>query len=253
MDVVIKSFNGLGDLLFVTPTLRVIKETYPDTQITVNTNYPELLKFNPFVAHIGREDVGVFLGYDDPIHAKHPDRHHIHADWKIVCDAYGLDTPPPALKPEIYLSRSWKPVGERSGVGVQVHHKGHWYNKKVWPWFQSLCDMYPCLSGNRVEPIPAFDTTIGLVEHIASLRLVVCAEGGISHIARAMGTPAIVLYGGFARPEWNGYEEHVNLCKYPPCGPCYHPNPCEGNFERECFNEFTPSYVAGEIERVLEG
>lgn len=218
-------------------------------RITVNTNFPELLKHNPFVSKIGHDDLGVFLGYDDPINCRHPEQHHIHADWRIVCQAFNLETPQPELKPEIYTG--WKEGDPRTGVGVQVRHKGHWFNKKVWPWFQDLCDLYPRLSDISVKPIPGFLSVRELVQYIAGLQLVVCAEGGISHIARAVGTPAIVLFGGFARPEWSGYKEHVNLCKYPECGPCYHPHQCTGAIERECFRQFTPSYVANEIEKAL--
>lgn len=245
----IKSFNGIGDLLFATPSLRVIKIAYPDIKITFNTNHPSLLQNNPYVDQIGSKNEGIFLGYDDPIHCKHPDRHHIHADWRIICSAYNLETPPPKLKPEIYFNYN---SVNRVGVGVQTMHKGHWHRKKVWPWFDALPELYPKICYDEVKPIPKVANVVDLVKHIASLKLVVCAEGGISHIAKAVDTPAIVIYGGFARPEWNGYEDQVNLCNYPSCGPCYHPRPCEGSFDRQCFSKFTPAYIAGEIERVLD-
>ena len=244
----IKSFNGVGDLLFATPSLRVIKIAYPDSEIIFNTNYPSLLQNNPFVDQTGSKNEGIFLGYDDPIHGKHPDRHHIYKDWQIICSAYNLDTSPPALKPEIHFNYNSK---DRLGVGVQVIHKGHWHKKKVWPWFETLTQLYPWVRCSEVKPIPKMDSVVSLVKHIASLRLVVCAEGGISHIAKAVNTPAIVLYGGFALPEWNGYEDQINLCNYPPCGPCYNAGPCTGSYERECFTKITPAYVAGEIERIL--
>jgi len=248
MRILIKSFNGIGDLLFATPSLRVIKAAYPDSKIIFNTNHPTLLSKNPYVDEIGSVNEGVFLGYDDPIHGKHPSKHHIHADWQIICSAYKLETPPPQLKPEIYFNYN---STERKGVGVQTIHKGHWHKKKVWPWFEDLTTLYPYLAGNYVKPIPKVNNVVDLVKHIAGLKLVVCAEGGISHIAKAVGTPAIVIYGGFALPEWNGYEDQVNLCYYPDSGPCYNAAPCKGKYDRACFHKFTPAFVAGQIERVL--
>jgi hypothetical protein len=123
MRILIKSFNGIGDLLFATPSLRVIKIAYPNSKIILNTNHPSLLQNNPFIDKIGTNNEGVFLGYDDPIHCKHPTTHHIYADWKIICSAYNLETPPPELKPEIYFDFKSK---DRTGVGVQTMHKGHW-------------------------------------------------------------------------------------------------------------------------------
>ncbi len=44
---------------------------------------------------------------------------------------------------------------------------------------------------------------------IASARLVICGEGALHHIAAAVGTPAIVIYGGYISPESTGYEGQV--------------------------------------------
>jgi ADP-heptose:LPS heptosyltransferase len=36
-------------------------------------------------------------------------------------------------------------------------------------------------------------------------------EGGLMHAAAAVGTPAVVLFGGFISPEVTGYASHTNL------------------------------------------
>lgn len=234
MEIKIKSFNGIGDLLFVTPTLRVIKEAYPDSVITVNTNYPDLLMNNPFVDKIGKGKTGVFLGYPDPIHLIWPIEHHIISDWKIICNAYKLETEIPELKPELYLA---VPGRNNDGVGVQVIHKGHWNKKKVWPKFEELASL------PGFFPIPKKKNVLDLISEIASCRAVVCAEGGISHIARAVGTPAIVVYGGFAHPDWNGYKEQINICNEKWCSYCYTPKTCKNKIERLCMKEITVEQV----------
>ena len=242
-QVVIKSFNGIGDLLFLTPTLRCIKEAYQDeVEVTVNTNFPALLEGSPYVDHIGTRNTGTFLGYPDPIHRAWPTRHHIESDFYIVRGAFQLHRMrPPLLKPEI-----WLPIDAQSKtdtVGVQVLHKGHWHKKKVWPAFNKL-SKFPGL-----EPIPKVGSIYELVQKIASYRAVVCAEGGISHIAKAVGTPAIVIYGGFASPAWNGYEDQINITREKWCSYCYNPAPCKCEIERECMKSIT----VREVLRAVEG
>jgi len=233
-DIVIKSYNGIGDLLFVTPTLRVIKEAYPDSVITINTNYPELLLDNPFIDNINIGKEGVFLGYPDPIHQIWPTEHHIISDWRVICNAYELDTERPEFKPELYLA---VPGINNDPVGVQVIHKGHWHKKKVWPKFYELASL------PGFFPIPKVNNVLDLVSVIGSCKAVVCSEGGISHIARAVGTPAIVVYGGFAHPDWNGYKEQINICNEKWCSYCYNPKPCENKIERLCMKEITLEQV----------
>lgn len=44
---------------------------------------------------------------------------------------------------------------------------------------------------------------------VASARLVICGEGAMHHIAAAVGTPAVVIYGGYISPECTGYDGQV--------------------------------------------
>ena len=241
-NVVIKSFNGIGDLLFVTPTLRKLKEAYPEVVVRVNTNFPGLLQGNPYIDSIGTINEGVFLGYPDPIHRVDPTKHHILSDWDIVERALDAKIPKPDLKPEIYI----EPIAkiQRSGVGVQVMHKGHWHKKKIWPAFDKLAT----LAG--FEPIPKVRNVVELVRLIASYSAVVCAEGGISHIARAVDTPAVVVFGGFACPHWNGYAEQINLTSLWWCSYCYNPSPCKEEPERLCMHQITIERVVNAVEEV---
>lgn len=245
MEIRIKSYNGIGDLLFVTPTLRRIKEAYPAARIVVNTNHPALVKGNFHVNAVNEGRDGVFLGYPDPIHRVNPMKHHIVSDWEIVSREYGLQLDRPDLKPEIYL-----PVphgGNRRGsIGVQVIHKGHWHQKKVWPWFENLAEL------PGFERISICASIAGLVEEISRFRAVICAEGGISHIARALDVPAVVIYGGFAMPAWNGYEEQLNICNPLDCSYCYNPHPCANLLERRCMREISIDTVIEAAEKIAK-
>lgn len=46
---------------------------------------------------------------------------------------------------------------------------------------------------------------------LKSARLAVLPEGGLHHAAAAVGTPAVVLFGGFVPPDVLGYDSHINL------------------------------------------
>ena len=238
MRITIQSFNGIGDLLFLTPTLRCLREAVPHIYITVNTNYPALVFDNPCVHSVGSEREGTKLKYPDPIHCKEPTCHHIVSDWKIITKEYNIRTGPPKLQPEVFIDLP----SRQEHVGVQVLHKGHWHKKKVWPYFDELAEYY--------TPIPHYECVCDLVAYIASCKLVVCAEGGISHIAKAVGTPAIVIYGGFANPEWNGYADQVNIVSRPECSYCYNSYPCKGDYK--CLTGISAEYVK-ETVKILTG
>lgn len=241
--------------MFVTPTIGWIKLCHPNSHIKVMTNRPELLLGNPFVDEVTSErprqthktdEEGVFLGYPDPIHAKNPTQHHIMSDWEIIVKHYDLpvwDLQGPRCEPFLYCTEAI-PGDERNGkIGVQVLHKGHWHKKKVWPFFDELADV-----SARFEAIPKVGSVLDLVELVANYEAVVCSEGGISHIAAAMRTPALVIMGGFHRKEWAGYWFHRHLvdtgiwC----ANECYNPGPCKSKvIERECMRQWT-------VENVLE-
>lgn len=49
------------------------------------------------------------------------------------------------------------------------------------------------------------------VAAVAGARALVTHEGGLHHAAAAVGTPAVVLFGGFISPEVTGYTSQTNL------------------------------------------
>ncbi|RPI55033.1 MAG: hypothetical protein EHM49_02415 [Deltaproteobacteria bacterium] len=234
----------------MTPTLRVIKETYPAAQITVNTHRPTLLACNPF-ADVGTAYEGMKPLYMDPFHCKSPDmlptKHHILTYWEGISQDFGLKTPEPALSPELYCVPK---ISHKSGIGVQVDHKPHWHHKRVWPYFQELIGQKSAC-GQTIQPIAYFPVLLDLVSFIAGLRLVVCSQGGVQQIAAAVGTPAIVVYGGFSKPEWDGYSFQRNIINEKPCSPCYGPHPCSSKVVRECMKEITVETVMGVIREEL--
>lgn len=257
MEIKIRSFHGIGDLLFCTPALPKIKQEYPEAKIIINTNYPELLKDNPYVDVVNdgtRE--GVYLNYPDPVKRKDPTKHHIESDWEVISKHYNLKTMAPELKPEIYFLKEEELV-KNGTIGVQTMHKGQWHGKKVWPYFEKFIEYANLNDKNSpynelglFEAIPKFPNIKKLVEYIASCRAVVCAEGGISHIAKAVDTPAIVIYGGFAKPMWNGYLDQINITYPMQCSYCYNPGPCLSLTEKECMKAISIKQVFKAVQGI---
>lgn len=64
------------------------------------------------------------------------------------------------------------------------------------------------LSGVDGIKVPSFRHALAVLQRAA---LAIVPEGGLHHGAAAMGTRAIVLFGGFIAPFATGYANHVNL------------------------------------------
>ena len=238
--IVVKSFNGIGDLLFATPALRVIKEAYPNSRIVFNTNKGELLLNNPFVDEIGRRDEGVFLEYPDPArcgHSKRPTQHHMITDWELICAAYKLETARPRCIPELYVTPLHT---KRDAIGVQVIHKDYYHKKRIWPHLDRLSTERP------FEPIPQITgpgALLKFIHKISEYRCLVTAEGGVTSVATALGIPCIVIYGGFMNPAWNGYDVNINITSNVDCMYCYNLFPCENDYQ--CWDDIPYELVKG--------
>ncbi len=64
------------------------------------------------------------------------------------------------------------------------------------------------LNGVRIVATPTIRHALAALR---SSRFAVLPEGGLHHGAAAVGTSAVVLFGGFIPPEVTGYAMHVNL------------------------------------------
>lgn len=238
--ITIQSFFGIGDLLFVTPTLRVIKEAYPTCKIAVNTNRPMLLQNNPYIDILGNKQEGVKLMYTAPDSGRLPTEHHIIEDWLIVCKSYGLKTKRPEIRPELYIEDLPKKI---DAIGVQIRHKRLYHGKRIWPNYDLLSHEEGFL------PIKDCINEEELVREVSKYKAVVCPEGGISHIAAALKMPAVVIFGGFSDPEWTGYPDHINITTDVDCKHCYNHKPCDNNFK--CWKKITVEYVKEKVLRYL--
>lgn len=82
---------------------------------------------------------------------------------------------------------------------------------------------------------------------VSKARLAILPEGGLHHAAAALGTAAIVIFGGYISPNQTGYAHHLNLFSGGiPCGrrsPCPH---CT-----EAMKKITPEVVCDHATSLL--
>lgn len=127
---------------------------------------------------------------------------------------------------EIYQTQGEKQDGRRFGAGFVLIEPNveDWKSSapnKDWGLekYQALANklkgrLLQFSHGKRrlrgVETITAkdFRDALGIM---ANARLYIGPEGGLHHGAAAMGTKAVVLFGGFIPPQVTGYETHENL------------------------------------------
>ena len=245
--------GGIGDVLFITPTLRLIKKHYPDIKLHIVSREPaiHILENNPYVdkvtdVHKDKAAQGFLIRYPDPLVSEQPVRHHIHTAWRQMCGMGKLSLPLAPLQPEIYLPISSEKVGV---VGVQAYTKrshtgdAEWRDKKRWPYAHEL------MNKSGYEPIKIQPTIAAWVYELSKYKLIVCNEGGVSHLAKALNIPAIVIFGGYSKPTWNGYPDQYSIRTVPTCQGCYNEKPCDFR----CMLGISVDYVQKVVEEVLNG
>lgn len=70
-------------------------------------------------------------------------------------------------------------------------------------------------------------------------------EGFLTHLARAVDCPSVVIFGGRSSPAVFGYSANRNIATSPACSPCGLRNTCV--FDRVCLEQITPELVYREI------
>jgi len=95
--------------------------------------------------------------------------------------------------------------------------------------------------------IPGIRRVAAVLAHADAL---VAPEGGLMHLADAVGTRAVIVYGGYVSPALTGYPGNVNLFSDLPCAPCGLRRNCLRN-RRECLERIAPREVVEKTLRLL--
>lgn len=102
------------------------------------------------------------------------------------------------------------------------------------------------LPGVPAIPSPDIRRAAALIQRAS---LVVCLEGGLAFLAAALGTPAVVLWGGCVSAATLAYPEHVNLVFADARTPCGHLRACDHCTAAWAWT--TPEMVADAVFRAV--
>jgi hypothetical protein len=69
------------------------------------------------------------------------------------------------------------------------------------------------------------------------------------HLARAVGTPSVIVFGGREHPREAGYPVNRNLFTEMHCSPCWFVNHCP--YDRECMRRITAEEVIAEARTLI--
>ncbi|MGD9202355.1 MAG: glycosyltransferase family 9 protein [Chitinispirillia bacterium] len=253
---------GYGDTLLVAAVARELKKKYGKIEITVNRTRKELLDNNPNVDNIGQQYNGVDLNY-------HYGKYNIKKNTgstliQIMCKKVSIENPENLVdiyftKDEIkyadmHTSRIKKPV-------ITIHTTSNNFDnsRKFWPvtYWERIVDIlrnnYTLIQlGNSDEiPIRGSINFLGKQNIRLSIALIKKAKlhlgivSSLMHGAAAVGTPAIILFGGFERFALHQYKNIFPVESYVECSPCIKANEkmekCP--YKNRCMSEITPEMV----------
>jgi len=104
----------------------------------------------------------------------------------------------PNLKPRASINKQWPHENWLElGRALDMRHERIQVGAPSW-----------IIARATVVSTPSFED---LVRVMRGARLYVGHEGGLHHLAAALGVPAVVIFGGYIWPRHTGYRTHINL------------------------------------------
>lgn len=190
----------LGDEIMAIPIYEALRKAYAPCRITVLCMHPELLEGNPYVDSVNPPDV-----VDRYILLRSDAR----AIPRIAHYARLAGVPTPAARPSLYYSDWPTPVLDAANGPIVALSPGASWSTKRWPQerWRALARLFAD-SGHTVVELGRGDERIGVGTSLVdktSVRdaacvlraacLMVCCDSGLMHLALAVGTPVVALFG----------------------------------------------------------
>jgi len=270
--------RGLGDVISSLSAVQTLKKLRPNVQIFYGTAkvFHPLLENHPMIERVLPQKT---VGYD----------HLINFDSPCPCGFYESRTPKIELareqiftlscglpwlgiKPEVYprardleFAHEFLEKFERPLIGLVLRTAEKWKN---WPFIEKLARR---LIKRKVGTVFLFDKRIGLsIKYlvnitgfdlgkvaglVASMDLLVSPDTGLFHLAEALDTTCIALFGSMdSRIRRSLYDSSTvyvqGRCKYER-DPCFY-SVCEGRYAiQPCMKSISVKEVIKKIEEVL--
>ncbi|HEY0257036.1 MAG TPA: glycosyltransferase family 9 protein [Candidatus Methylacidiphilales bacterium] len=266
-------YHGIGDsLLFSTVLYYLGRER--NQRYLVGSPHPEIYAGNPHVKHLPFTSQTTTYRAAKIMRALRMVKEYIHMDYyhagpipqrhimHLLADRMGLAEMP--ARPLIFLSDAEKaaqllPVSEKPWVAIQSTGNTKWTENKNWgteKFARTAQLLAPDFSlvqiGSPADPALPVDLNlcgkIGIRQVFQVLRqctLFIGQAGFLSHAARAVEVPSVIVYGGFEAPWQTGYTQNINLYSPVHCAPCWLESKCP--YDKMCMEMITPERVHEEV------
>lgn len=228
--------SGIGDQLAATAVIRAVKQRLPNENLRIYEPFhPEIWSHNPYLRR-GIAENGVRLHLDSPPGGQRIAQHYmdkIRNKLKLEDFDLGDDTP------DLFLTDAEKaqtfPVArERS---VAINDEAGWSTRR-WPYYADLATMllkhgwsvyHVGADASRALPCTAsFHNKLTVRQSavlLSQMSRVVCNDTGLFHLAAAVGTPCVGLFGFIPASERvyettrapHGNEACLKGCNYTQC------------------------------------
>ncbi len=261
--------SALGDTLLITGLISKLKKKYPSKKIVV-----ELHKRSPHLK-------ALFFNNPDLsfVTCKHhcSTKRHLRPEYVVLDETekslYEQLAESIGLKdnafPKLFFSEqelnSEKYERLNSYVAICPEGKQSFVaNRKEWGIsnFQEVIKLFPQIKFVQIGT-PSVRLLNGVIDargkEIRELSLImknadffIGLEGGLMHLAKAVGTKSIIIYGGVIDPKISGYSENINIYNKVDCSPCFNSLFSRGKCETmKCMKGISVNIVVKEIKEML--
>lgn len=282
-DITLHFLGGLGDEVMMTCIARELKIRDPLIKIWQISAAAELLMGNPDYSLVLNKDYWALrhsnilkktrtkLSYSNPLFGDDVwsvPKEHILIDCLRKSGVKGEVQ----LRPYVLLSdqevekyRSLEPQICIQSLGTSTHET--WMRNKMWSHenFQKL--VMKIRAHNPLVKIiqlgshadPALNCDIDLrgktslretAAIMAASQLFVGTQGFLAHLARAVNTRSVIVFGGREHAWQSGYIANINLESFPECSPCWAMSRCDNN--RVCMTTISVEDVFSAVSKALE-
>ena len=240
------------------------------------SHYPEIFQKNPYGVQVVPDDwktikllekikrpstllyYGKWIGDNDKID---PPKKHIIAEILEKCDITGDvslrpywygDTRPTTLVPknDYICVQSTKTYSSTPMLNKQ------WDEKSLIEVIKLLKDKFEVIQLGTLEE-PRLPKTIdyrnlGISDSatlLANAKFFIGQVGFLMHLARAVDTRSVIIYGGREKAWQSGYPCNENIETSPKCSPCWQNNKCD--YHRQCLSNITLDLTLNAIKRLI--
>jgi ADP-heptose:LPS heptosyltransferase len=282
--------GGFGDLLFLTPVLRALRERYPGARVTVACfdRFAGVLEgFCPTARY--PMSLSTFYMYDQRIVLeetveKAPPNEHI---CDVFARACGLDTPLPDYRMNYKVTdfersaaeaRFFNPTG-RTRIGIQMQASSplrtypmELMHKVIWLLVQKVraeVFLFGAPKAMDLGPTPPGITNLMMAEPPLSFResvavlatcdAVIAPDSALAHVAAALEIPCVALYGSFPWRSRVKAPTTYALTGHALCAPCsIHGErfpagqPCASSGKCTALQDITPERIVAKVRKLLQ-